>query len=213
MSILAKLRTIAIAKFSDKSNLGDWYQKRMDICDLCPYNSKNKPQLTVKEAAMVSLNFGKDTCLGCGCEIAAKTSVREETCGLVKIGQAPLWGPLPEIQTADYSDLRIENLSADKVKMNVGKQIILDYGTIKHKSDSTIQISIKDDDNQILSVNTRAGCSCTVTQPIKKGDTFFVTIKYDTNRLGRFEKDITFIIRKTNKTQQFISTIVGTVQK
>ncbi len=92
MITLKKLRVIARAKFSDKSNLGDWYKKRLQICNICPVNSKNREELTLKETAMVVANLGADTCLACGCGLSAKASVRSEQCGLANLS-AFLHGP------------------------------------------------------------------------------------------------------------------------
>jgi hypothetical protein len=209
---LSRLRVIAEAKFSDKSNLGDWYRKRLEICGICPYNSKNKENLTIRDKAVVGMNLGKDSCLACTCEIDAKASVRDETCGLAKIGKDPLWKPLPSIDKADFNDMHIENLSADKVTMKVTNQVLLDYGTIKYKSDSNIEISVKDKSLEIQHVGTRSSCGCTVATPTRVGDTYFVKISYDTKRVGNFEKTISIILTtEDKKTKQINVRIIGTV--
>jgi len=59
MISLNKLRVIAKAKFSNKSNLGDWYKSRLEICEVCPLNSKNKKELNIKEKALLIANLGK----------------------------------------------------------------------------------------------------------------------------------------------------------
>lgn len=211
MITLKKLRTIAIAKFSDKSNLGDWYEKRLEICSQCPFNSKNKEHLSVKEKAMVAFNAGEPTCLACGCEIAAKASVRDESCGLSKVQQVPLWRALPEIEIGEFSDFKVENLSSDMVSMEIKDKIVLDYGTLRRGAPSTIQISIKDKKNLITRFNASSSCSCTVPTPRKKGDTYFVSIKYNTDLVGRINKDITFRITREGKTLNFKANITGTV--
>lgn len=211
MISLKKLRTIAIAKFSDKSNLGDWYEKRLEICKECPFNSKNKEHLTIKEDAMVAFNLGEPTCLACGCEIAAKASVRDESCGLTKVQQVPLWRALPEIEIGEFSDFHVENLSSDMVTMTIKDKIILDYGTIRRGAPSTFQISIKDKKNLITKLQTQSSCSCTVPTPRRKGDTYFVSIKYNSELVGRIDKDVTFRITREGKTLIFKANIIGNV--
>ena len=213
MITLKKLAVIAKAKFSDKSNLGDWYQKRLDICGQCPFNSENKEDLSVRDKAVVGMNLGKASCLACTCDINAKASVRDEDCGLTKINRVPLWTALPDVQVVEFSDFHIENLSADKVKMTLKENIILDYGVIKHNSKSTFEISIKDKENLITRLNATSACSCTVPTPRKKGDTYFISIEYNTSILGRINKVVTFRIERNKQQQVIKANIIGTVVK
>lgn len=213
MITLDKLKVIAKAKFSDKSNLGDWYQKRLDICAECPLNSKNKENLTLRDKAVVAMNMGNDSCLACTCEIAAKASVRAEECGLAKVQQEPLWEALPDVEVSKFSDLTIENLTPNIAKMSIGAKVILDYGFKKYGSNTLIEISLRDKDNKITRVNTRSGCGCTVAKPTKRGETYFVTIKYDSTRIGRIDKSVTFIVDTGGRRIQFIAEIKGTITK
>lgn len=88
-----KLLVILKAKFSNKENLGDWYQDRLEICKTCPKNSKNIPlrKYTLRMWKWYILNLFKPFCSICGCEIAAKASVEIEDCALEEIGQKPKW--------------------------------------------------------------------------------------------------------------------------
>lgn len=210
---LSKIRTIAKAKLSDKSSLGDWYQTRLDICELCPINSKNKTSLNVKEKAIVTLNLGKPSCLACGCEIAAKASVRGESCGLKKIGQEPLWKNLPEVESTSVGEFYIENLSSDKVNMTVKGHIILDYGIIKYNSNTEIEISLKDKKNLTTNMRATSSCGCTVPVPRRVGESFFVNITYDSKRVGTFEKTVTLRVTRNNIQKNIQVKILGTVVK
>ena len=195
---LKRIRTIAKAKLSDKSNLGNWFQTRLDICSECPFNSKNRETLSVKEQAIVTMNFGKDSCLACTCEIEAKASVRGENCGLVKIGHEPLWKALPEIDATNIGEFYVENLSADKVNMAVKGYITLNYGTIKRKSNTEIEISLRDKKNLTTNMRATSSCGCTVPVPRRIGDTYFVNITYDSNNLGTFEKTVNLNLVRNN---------------
>jgi len=213
MITLEKLRVIAKAKFSDKSNLGNWYQKRLDICESCPFNSKNKEELTLRDKAVVAMNMGNPSCLACTCEIAAKASVRAEQCGLAKINQEPLWEALPEVEVSKFSDITIENLTPNIANMSIGDKVILDYGIKKQGANTLIEISLRDKDNKITRVDTRSGCGCTVAKPTKRGETYFVTIKYDSTRMGKIDKSVTFIVDTVGRKIQFIAEIKGTITK
>lgn len=208
---LQKLRVIAKAKFSDKSNLGDWYQDRLSICEQCPLNSKNTKPSTAKEIAIVTANLGKPSCYACGCEVAAKASVREEQCGLVKIGQEPLWEALPEIDSANMGDFYIENLSSHKVQMTVHGNIILDYGRIRYASDTHIEVSLKDKLQKTTNMRALSSCGCTVPVPRKIGETYFIGITYDSKRKGKFEKNVTLRITRDGKLKNIQIKILGTV--
>jgi len=193
MISLEKLRVIAKAKFSDKSKLGNWYQDRLDICKDCPLNSRNKEKKTMKEKRMVAQNLGRPTCLACGCEIAAKASVRTEQCGIVYLGQDPLWDALPEVQQLELENITVENLNPDKVEIGIkGKGIEMDYGTVPKGYDSNITFLLESGKGPITSMKVTAGCGCTTVQGIVEGGKGTVTVAYDTvGRVGPATKNVT----------------------
>lgn len=190
---MEKLLVIAKAKFSDKSKLGDWYTTRLEICEKCPLNSMNTPASNLKERAWVIANIGKPTCLGCGCEIAAKASVRGETCGAKLRGLEPLWGPLPEMAEIDMNGITITNLNTDKIKVVTdGRGIIVDYGAVPHGFDSYSEIELKSDKGPIDRIKVVPGCGCTSsTNRIENGKAIF-SLAYDTvGRQGSVTKTFT----------------------
>lgn len=204
MISIDRLRVIAKAKFSDKSKLGDWYQKRMDICKECPLNSTNKKDLSVREKGMVTLNFGKPTCLGCGCEIAAKGSVREEECGLVKLGQPPLWEKLPEIKTLDLNKIKVSNLNSDKAILSVTNEILLDYGTVEAGFDSKVDLEIESITGSIEAISIVTGCGCTTAATKTVNGKGLISISYDTvGRRGSAKKSFT-IYYTANKKKEVV---------
>lgn len=213
MKGLDKLRIIAKAKFSDKKKLGDWYKKRLEICADCPINSKNKKELTVREKAMVVANLGNPTCLACGCEIAAKASVRGETCGLVKVNQVPLWTALPEIESIELNKYQIENLSKNVVKMTTGTFVVLDYGIIKEGSSTDIELSVESKEGIIESLNVSSSCSCTAGTTLKKEGKYYIRIAYDSKRVGVFNKYVTLRINRSKGNEAIKINIIGTVIK
>jgi len=211
MITLDKLRVIAKAKFSDKSKLGSWYTDRLELCSGCPYNSANKAELSIKDLAIVAVNLGKPACLGCGCEIEAKASVRASVCGLQDLGLEPVWHALPEIDSADISRIRVENYSADKVKLRLGQTHSLIYGTIKYGSDTAITISLQGLDYKISDLNITVSCGCTSGVAKEVGGKFYVTLKYDSTRLGDFRKSVTIRFNQEGITKSLSFKLEGTV--
>jgi len=194
---LEKLKVIAKAKFSDKSDLGDWYSKRLDICKQCPLNSAVKKakgeDLSVSQKFVVAANLGKPTCLACGCEIAAKASVEEESCGLVKIGQEPLWEPVhidPEtnepLTEAVEGEVRNDTLKFwnhdyEKARLDMTAQgIQIDYGVVPHAFDSKVQFEMESTSGPITTVKVTAGCGCTEVKGYTRQGRGIITIGYDT---------------------------------
>lgn len=192
MVSLDKLKVIAKAKFSDKSKLGDWYQDRLEICSKCPFNSKNATNMSVKDKAKVAANLGKPTCLACGCEIAAKASVRSEQCGLVYKGEDPLWPSLPGVEEVDAMHLTIKNLSSDKIRLEpVGRGIEIDFGTVPHKFDATAKLELVPVEGELTNVKVVPGCGCTSASSSTEDGRAIISIGYDTvGRRGAATKNV-----------------------
>ncbi len=90
---LSNILVILKAKFSNKSDLGDWYQERLRLCSQCPHNSKNISiwKYNLRMWKWNILNLFKPFCSICGCQITAKASVEIEDCSLDEIGEEPKW--------------------------------------------------------------------------------------------------------------------------
>ena len=188
-----KLAIIAKAKFSNKNNLGDWYKKRLEICEKCPLNTLNTSPKTGRDKAWLVANLGKPTCLGCGCEVSAKASVRGEVCGATKVGLPALWEALPELEDTNISTLQITNLNSDKATLtSEGKSMHLDYGTVPHGFDSKVDIELSDSLGAIKKINVVPGCGCTIATAKVKNNKAIFSISYDTiGRQGGVTKSFT----------------------
>lgn len=209
---MSKIGTIIKAQLSDKSNLGDWYTDRLEICSGCEFNSKNATSLTIKQTAMVALNFGKDTCLQCGCGIAAKATVEIEECGMVEKGLPSKWIKInikaPKIMT-------VINESEEKVKMTEeGGVYELDYGDIVEGFDSEIKLTISKKGLNVNKTTVNSGCGCTVPAiTTKSNGDLELSISYDTKRIGKFSKTISAnIFEKTGKVTDLFFNIKGIVK-
>ncbi|MFW5850586.1 MAG: DUF1573 domain-containing protein [Bacteroidota bacterium] len=82
-------------------------------------------------------------------------------------------------------------------------QLVFDYGTIAQGSDGNCEFTLTNNgDNPIILSNVRASCGCTVPTwprtPIEPGDTAVIAVKYDTKRIGRFNKAITVYSNAAN---------------
>lgn len=73
---------------------------------------------------------------------------------------------------------------------------VLDYGTIEYNSNGEREFKFKNTGKEPLIIQSATGsCGCTVPtppkEPIKPGETGVIKVKYDTKRVGSFEKTIT----------------------
>lgn len=211
INTINKLRVIAEAKFADKSKLGSWYTDRIELCETCPLNSKNKDNLNVVETAAVAANLGQPTCLACKCEIAAKAYVREEQCGLVKLGETPIWEALPAIQETTIRGLKIESLSSDKVKMIPGKITVLDYGKIPYNFDTNIAITIEGATFKLKEVNLQRSCQCTSIQTEEKDGKYTFRLSYNSKNYGVFDKPVYVNYKRAGSNYQFKIILRGEV--
>lgn len=71
-----------------------------------------------------------------------------------------------------------------------------DYGTIKKGGEPNCEFRLTNTSKEMLVITEAHGsCGCTVPtytkEPIKPGQTVTITVHYDTNRVGPFEKQVT----------------------
>lgn len=71
-----------------------------------------------------------------------------------------------------------------------------DYGTIDFESNSDIEFVFTNKGKEPLVLsNVRSSCGCTIPEwpkePLKKGESAAIKVKYDTKRIGAFTKSIT----------------------
>jgi Protein of unknown function (DUF1573) len=79
----------------------------------------------------------------------------------------------------------------------------IDYGTIVQSSDGVRVFKFKNTGTESLIIkNARGSCGCTVpkwtSDPIKPGQTGQIEVKYETNRLGAYTKNIYVETNETN---------------
>lgn len=90
-----------------------------------------------------------------------------------------------------------------------------DYGTIEQGADGTCEFEFKNTGTAPLIIQTAKGsCGCTVPsypkEPIAPGASASIKVKYDTNRVGPINKNVTITSNATNEPTKVIR-IKGTV--
>ncbi len=90
-----------------------------------------------------------------------------------------------------------------------------DYGTLKKGGEPNCEFRLTNTSKEMLVISEAHGsCGCTVPtytkEPIKPGETVVITVHYDTNRIGPFEKQVTMTFQ--GKDTPAILHIKGTVE-
>ncbi len=114
--------------------------------------------------------------------------------------------------TAQSSDLNL--VSGSGAKMDFVKETI-DYGTIEHNADGVRYFEFKNTGSEPLIISACKGsCGCTVPvcpkEPILPGEKGKIQVKYATDRVGAFTKNVTVTSNGVNP--NVVLTIKGTVK-
>jgi hypothetical protein len=89
----------------------------------------------------------------------------------------------------------------------------IDYGTIKKGSEPLRKFHFKNNgDTPLIITNAKGSCGCTVPdypkEPIMPGETNVIDVRYNTNKIGKFNKNVTVT---TNDGESTVLTIYGEV--
>ena len=89
----------------------------------------------------------------------------------------------------------IENLNQPIIKFETE---IIDYGTIEQESNGVRKFKFTNMGKSALVISeAKQSCGCTVPtppkEPIQPGESSVIKVKYDTKRLGAFNKSVTII--------------------
>ena len=85
------------------------------------------------------------------------------------------------------------------------ESLVIDYGTIEHNADGYREFKFTNTGSEDLVISTCAGsCGCTVPECPKEsfapGESGTIKVKYATNRVGQFTKNVTVNSNATNGT-------------
>lgn len=86
-----KIVNIIKSFFIKEKGLPEWRKKRLQLCNGCEYNFKNKKHRKPKDYLMFVLNFFSFQCTICHCSVKRKTKIADEFCALEHIGKQPKW--------------------------------------------------------------------------------------------------------------------------
>ncbi len=91
-----------------------------------------------------------------------------------------------------------------------------DYGTVPYNGDGTCEFKFKNTGKTPLIIsNCQASCGCTVPEwpkdPIQKGASAVIKVKYNTTRVGLIQKTVTVTSNAVNS--PVVLNIKGTVEK
>jgi hypothetical protein len=89
----------------------------------------------------------------------------------------------------------------------------MDYGTIKYGSNTEINLSLESPEHPITDLTLSMGCGCTTGITKRVDNKYFVSIKYDSTRLGEFSKTVIFTITQHGIKNRIPGKIHGTVIK
>lgn len=187
---MSKFTNIIKSRFKDKE---DFYFERLETCLSCDKWSLNSGES--KGSLYELASFGKGHCNLCGCG-EHKLRMPLEECPLGK------WKAQEGLKNERKID--IELLSKDMVDISYIEDIpVLDYGVIKYKSNSAINVQLLS--QKYTETVVKSSCGCTVPKLKENDKGYLLNITYDTKRLGSFSKHIT--ITFINKGVQDVLTI------
>ena len=215
---MSNVYKIIKAKIADKSILPLWYRERIKQCEGCPYNSKNKDDLSTKEKALVLVNLGKDVCVICGCAVEDKAAEITEKCSLHKINQKMKWEAVHE--GVGSGDIILTNLTPKLGNLTKGdtenkglKEYIFKYNPLKFRAKAEIEISLEaEKGKELTDFNASSSCGCAVTEMRTHLKAGIIKIKYDTKRIGDFNKTVSISFMEEEKHRKVIIKISGSVK-
>lgn len=116
---------------------------------------------------------------------------------------------------AAYAQPEMKPVGGTGPLISVDKEI-LDYGTIAQNSDGVRTFKVTNTgDKPLLITQCQGSCGCTVPEcqkePILPGASSTVSVKYDTNRVGPFNKTVTITSNATNEPTKQIK-VAGNVE-
>lgn len=96
-----------------------------------------------------------------------------------------------------------QNPNAPKIEF---EESVIDYGTIEQGADGKRVFTFTNTGKEPLIItNAKGSCGCTVPswprEPIAPGEKAEIKVKYDTNRMGPFQKSVTVNSNASNGTQ------------
>lgn len=160
--LIKKSKTI-INAYAQELPLGEkWYEDRLSICTRCPHNSENVVDKSFSQKFREGIGFDSRYCTACKCPIDVKASIKAEECGIVELGQAPLWDKL-EFEDNINKGVSMINLSPERIILK--RDVNRFYLDAAESEEKAVEFKFRVF-TPITYVYKSAivGCSCTVAQ-------------------------------------------------
>lgn len=200
------LKDIIKSRFIKGENLPSWYEKRLEICSVCPKNSKNiesKSNATKGWELIAGAH-----CVSCGCTVTEKTKLESSQCPENK------WFPIAENYNDEY---KIFNLQKDKTNLSYNKetkQYTLHLGHVKvgNKAEGSIFLEVGENDIKGVPSFT-SSCGCTKPTPVQLENGYRIDVNYkNVNRVGDISQSIKIqFTNSKNKPQLMIVLVKGKI--
>lgn len=196
-----KAKTIAKAFMNPLPVGEDFYERRLEICRTCEYNSANidpeKLSFGSKLKIQSKLCDNGNHCTACGCCIERKCGSKASSCGLSEVsGATPKWNAIHI--SSEKSNFYIEYVGTDSVlttsSVNERDEFLFDFGS---SSANVLTTEFKLHNNAAFNViKYEVSCGCTHPEVIDKLDenTYSIVVNLSTLNFkeGLNEKLITF---------------------
>ncbi len=203
---MSKLFNIVKSRFIKGENLPNWYEHRLQICSVCPLNSKN-----IEDKDKSSVRKGWELIAGahctdpsCGCTVTEKAKIEEETC------PKSYWKSIDKPGISRKLNISATSNKADFSYEEKTKSYLIDYGVIPYQFDSSFDIIITD--KGIAEITTTTSCGCTTANPKYSKNGVEIEIKYDTLRVGVFSKSIRLNYKNRGIRESIMLKIKGQVK-
>ncbi|MGL5888567.1 MAG: DUF1573 domain-containing protein [Bacteroidia bacterium] len=126
--------------------------------------------------------------------------------------KAPATKPAPAPAATTTADKGTQSTADQGYKFD---KMVHDYGTIKKGADPYCTFNLTNTSKEPLAIQSATGsCGCTVPEyqkePIMPGKTVTIKVRYDTQRVGPFEKQVTVMFQ--GKDQPAVLKIKGVVE-
>ncbi len=214
-SILQKGKHIVGSMVNDLPLGEEWFEKRMEICNACEFNSKNANEDSLTGMSRLRLKdtlakrllmpnyLKKDFCTECTCPIENKCSVKFETCGLADSGKPPKWLAIEKYMDMDGS-FSIENLTPDMG--TIGTNLKGFTYTVEKDDTHGLKISFSFRIKRKVPfkiIRLEASCGCTVPNfQLENSKNTVVNVDFSTRDLGTgvHKKSITIFFTDSDQT-------------
>ena len=207
-----KVKQIANAFINPLPTGEEWYEKRLEICNGCEYNSANIDSEKLTFGAKLKIQSGLcdngNHCTACGCCIERKCGSRVSECGLVELKMEPKWKAL-DIEL-DSSDFYLEYEGTDAIlttgNVNGREEFLFDFG---QSSANVLKTEFKiKNKNPFDVIKYEVSCGCTHPEVIQKEteNSYNILVNLSTLKFreGLNEKTITFFFDTKNGKEEVI---------